>query len=131
MSNSKDKSHQATEVRLRNRRSVNRPHRPIAKSAIEVGSGTGGTEYPWSMIETLAPLLPPTRIRSFSTIREFTPAKLMVSEVLPGGLEVNSVPTTVPVASLKSVSPTDAVPVPPKVLKRPDRVASVNVTPAG
>ena len=84
------------------------------------------------MIETLAPLLPPIRIRSLSTIRELTPAgKLMVSEVLPGGLEISSAPTVLPVAALRSVSPTDTVPVPPKVLKTPDRMASVNVKPGG
>ena len=42
MGNSTVKFHQATEVRLRNRRNVNRPLRPIPSRAIEAGSGTPG-----------------------------------------------------------------------------------------
>ena len=40
MGNSTVKSHQATEVRLKSRRKVNRPLRPIPSRAIEAGSGT-------------------------------------------------------------------------------------------
>ena len=39
MGNSTVKSHQATEVRLKSRRKVNRPLRPIPNRAIEAGSG--------------------------------------------------------------------------------------------
>ena len=42
MGNSTVKSHQATEVRLKSRRKVNRPLRPIPSRAIEAGSGTTG-----------------------------------------------------------------------------------------
>ena len=40
MGNSTVKSHQATEVRLKSLRKVNRPLRPIPSRAIEAGSGS-------------------------------------------------------------------------------------------
>ena len=45
MGNSTVKSHQATEVRLKSRRKVNRPLRPIPSRAIEAGSGTPGNRW--------------------------------------------------------------------------------------
>jgi len=65
MGNSTVKSHQATEDRLKSRRKVNSPLRPIPKRAIEVGSGITAEENPWLMIEMLAPSLPPFRTMSF------------------------------------------------------------------
>ena len=44
MGNSTVKSHQATEVRLKNRRKVNRPLRPIPSRASEAGSGITAVE---------------------------------------------------------------------------------------
>ena len=44
MGNSTVKSHQATEVRLKNRRNVNRPLRPMPSRAIEAGSGMAVVE---------------------------------------------------------------------------------------
>ena len=73
MGNSTVKSHQATEVRLKSRRKVNRPLRPIPSRAIEAGSGTPGgvtppVEKPWLMMENWAPLVPPITVMSFSTL---------------------------------------------------------------
>ena len=69
MGNSTVKSHQATEVRLKSRRKVNRPLRPIPSRAIEAGSGIAVVvvEKPWLVKEKTAPLLPPNTVMSFST----------------------------------------------------------------
>ena len=61
MGNSTVKSHQATEVRLKSRRKVIRPLRPIPSRAIEAGSGTPGgvtppvEVNPWLMMDMPAP----------------------------------------------------------------------------
>src|SRR5271166_2824079 len=69
MGNSTVKSHQATEVRLKSRRKVNRPLRPIPSRAIEAGSGITVVvvEKPWLVKEKVAPLVPPSTVMSFST----------------------------------------------------------------
>ena len=103
---------------------------PIPSRAKEAGSGTPVDENPWLKIEMEAPLLPPTKIKSFSTRIEFRPGNVALSETWPG-FEISRLATARPVAGLMSVSPIDPEPVPPKVLKTPELTASVIRNPLG
>ena len=124
MGNSTVKSHQATEVRLKSRRKVNRPLRPIPSRAIEAGSGTTAVVVGklWLMMDMATPRLPPTTLMSFSTRIELAPAKLVVSEMT--GLVIDRLPMPAMVTGFKRDSPTDTVPVVPVgVSYTPDRLA--------
>jgi len=115
--------HQATEVRLRNRRKVNRPLRPIPSRANEAGSGTPGgvtppVEKPWLVKEkvvTPLPLVGPTTVMSFWTeIKVSGSVNGVVSDPCPGAWTANGVLLSWVPLELKMVSPIETEPVPVK-----------------
>ena len=95
---------------------------PMPSRANDAGSGTPVDEKPWLMMEIPAPAEPPTSRISFETSIDCTPGN-MTEALLPPLLEI-SIDLLVPLGKSNN-SLTDPEPVPPKVLKAPDRLASV------